>query len=136
MASCKPLRCILAALLVLVTASGCSSWHATPLMAPAPAPATTAGAAPAALPKKLRIHYSDGRTIVLLHPRMDGDSLRGQLEIADASRPAGTEVAFALAGVSAADARKPDTAKTVGMILLGGAIVYAVAIAIVLKEMD
>jgi len=78
------------------------------------------------LPKKVRVMLTDGRTFMLEHAVVDGDSLRGGFipEIpTDTSRP---QVTFSLKDVHSIEAHEANTLGTVALVALGCAIVLGI----------
>jgi hypothetical protein len=106
------LACGLAALLL----AGCSSMHATRLSAPAPG-----GPAPGSPPGHVRVRLTNGSTVWLQHPTVDGDSLRGVVSFGDRPYHPGQGIALALADVRGVETRRVSPGKTVGLILGVGA---------------
>ena len=90
--------------------------HATRLTAPAPG-----GPAPASSPGNVRVRLTNGSTVWLQHPTVDGDSLRGVVSFGDRPYHPGQGVALALADVRVIESRRLSAGKTVGLILGVGA---------------
>ena len=101
---------------LLLVAQGCTSWKQRPL---------TAGVTPAfSTERPVRITLSDRREIVLEHPRIEGDSLIG-----DVGNPP-QRVAVALRDVQRIDERSVSLARTGGLVVGTGAVLFTVLFAV------
>ena len=98
----------------LLVAQGCTSWKQRPL---------TAGVTPAfSTERPVRITRSDRSEIVLEHPRIEGDSLIG-----DVGNPP-QRVAVALRDVQRIEDRSVSLARTGGLVVGAGAVLFSVLI--------
>lgn len=104
-------------LLALLLASGCSSWkHLQPI--------TPGAYAAAAVTSEMRVVLTDGRSMSIYFPRMDGDTLRGlrtsqpvvwsKLIAPDPPRP--DSCCVALRDLTAVEMKRTDLAKTAMLI--------------------
>lgn len=98
----------------LLVVQGCTTWKQRPL---------TAGVAPAiSTERPVRITRSDRSEMVLEHPRLEGDSLIG-----DVGNPP-QRVAVALRDVQRIDERSVSLARTGGLVVGAGAVLYSVLV--------
>ena len=101
---------------LLLVAQGCTSWKQRPL---------TAGVTPAfSTERPVRITLSDRSEIVLERPRIEGDSLIG-----DVGNPP-QRVAVALRDVQRIDERSVSLARTGGLVVGTGAVLFTVLFAV------
>ena len=98
----RPLRTAVACLLLPLHLAACTAWR----VQPPPAQAVVARA-----PEKARLTLTDGTRLIVLHPRIDADSVRGVNEATDQS------VAFPLTTVTFIEIRQHSTARTLLLIV-------------------
>jgi len=119
-------RRVLACLLVAGLLAGCSSWHATNVPEPAPAPSPTRDLG------TVRVRLADGRSFRLEHARVDADSLRGTVPRAERTPLTTGRAAFALGDVRSFEVQRISAGRTVGLVVflavtVGGAAAFVIA---------